>query len=465
MIRPGPSPDIGAVRAAPVRSRCVFLSCLVPAVLLLSCLLALSFPALARAADRSGNASSDPSIASLPRLWVDRPLESVEVEGLRRTDAVVVRRELRVRAGDVLDWRQVASDRFRLLDTGLFAEVRTEVRRDSRLGRPVLTFRLEERPSLALLPLLQYDPEDGWSYGVHLGDRNFRGRAERLAVSGLWGEKRGAALAYAVPWVAKHRIGLGASVFLSDQKRSTERIRERKYGVAWSVSPARDYQKRTTLYGGEEQARTRPIDEADPLTPPREREDHRWLGVQLSLDTRDYRVQARRGLVLRASLTQHGGPLGGDADFVRYTADALISLPTPRETAFTLASRASISDGPVPTYLRQNLGGVNTLRGYPQGRFGGESRWIGWAEERLPLLDRRTFRALGRTLDFALDAALFVDVGAIWDGNALLRGDVRGRWGAGAGFRMIVPWVDLVRIDVGTNGERVEVYAVGGIRL
>ena len=399
------------------------------------------------------------------RLWVDRPLESIEVEGLERTDPRVVRRELRVRAGEEVDWDRVESDRLRLLDTGLFADVRTDVRRDSQSSRPVLIFRLEERPSVALLPLLQYDPEDGWSYGVYLGDRNFRGRAERLAVSGLWGDKRGAALGYAVPWLAKRRIGLGASLFISDQEKSTERIRERKYGVAWSISPARDYQRRVSFFSGQEQARTRPLDAEDPLAPPREREDHRWVGLQLSMDTRDYRVQARHGVVLRTSLTQHGGPLGGDADFVRYGMDALVTVPTPRETAFTLASRAQISDGPVPTYLRQNLGGVNTLRGYPQGQFGGESRWIGWAEERIPLLGRRTFRALGRNLDVALDLAFFADIGAIWDRNALLDGDVRGRWGAGGGLRMIVPWVDLARIDVGTDGEHVEIYAVGGIRL
>ena len=216
------------------------------------------------------------SDSSEARLWVDRPIEVIEVSGLGRTREFVIRRELRAESGSPVDWSAVESDRLRLLDTGLFADVRTEVRRDSAEGRPVLTYTLEERFAFALLPLLEYDPEEGWSYGVYFADRNFRGRAERLSARGAWGERRGAAVGYGVPWVAGRRIGLGVSLFISDSEKSTERIRQRKYGVAWSVSPARDYQRRATLFGGQEQARTRPIDELDPEAPPRESEDHRW---------------------------------------------------------------------------------------------------------------------------------------------------------------------------------------------
>lgn len=405
------------------------------------------------------------SDSSEARLWVDRPIEVIEVSGLGRTREFVIRRELRAESGSPVDWSAVESDRLRLLDTGLFADVRTEVRRDSAEGRPVLTYTLEERFAFALLPLLEYDPEEGWSYGVYFADRNFRGRAERLSARGAWGERRGAAVGYGVPWVAGRRIGLGVSLFISDSEKSTERIRQRKYGVAWSVSPARDYQRRATLFGGQEQARTRPIDELDPEAPPRESEDHRWLGLQLSLDTREYRVQARRGQVLRVATTQHGGFLGGDAEFVRYNLDGMLVLPTPGNTALSLASRAALSDGHVPTYLRQSLGGVNTLRGFSQGEFGGESRWIGWAELRVPVLSKRTYRAYGRTFDLAVDLTAFTDVGAIWDGGALLRGEARERWGGGGGVALIMPWVDIARIEVATNGDRVEFYAVSGLRL
>lgn len=404
-------------------------------------------------------------VRAVAQLWVDRPVGSIEVVGLRRTRPEVVLRELRVQVGAPLDWATARSDELRLLDTGLFADVRVEVRRDARMDRPALSIRVEERPAFALLPILEYDPEDGWSYGAYLADRNVRGRAERLSASAVWGDRRGAALGYARPWIFGRRLGLAASVFLSDQEKPTERIRERSSGVAWSVSPALDYTSRVSLFGGVEDTRTRPSAQDELHPPPREREDHRWLGLQHSRDTRDYRVRAREGTLLRANATLHGGVLGGDADFVRYGLDALVVLPTPLRGAATLASRASFSDGPVPTYLRQTLGGVNTLRGHPQGQYGGESRWFAWVEERVPLLDRRTVHALGRTLDYALDLAAFIDAGAIWDGDALRNGEVRALWGGGVGLRAVVPWVDLVRFDVATDGERVEVYAVGGLRL
>ncbi|MEZ4648777.1 MAG: BamA/TamA family outer membrane protein [Candidatus Eisenbacteria bacterium] len=413
------------------------------------------------------SAQTTPSLSdsSRVRLWVDRPLEAVEVVGLDRTRDFVVRRELRAESGSPVKWSEVESDRLRLLDTGLFADVRTEVRRDSAEGRPVLTYALEERFALALLPRLDYDPEEGWSYGLYFTDRNFRGRAERLSARGAWGQKRIAAVGYGIPWVAGRRLGLGLSLFISDSEKSREEIRQRKYGVAWSVSPARDYARRASLFGGQEQARTRPIDASDPEAPPRESEDHRWLGLQLSLDTREYRVQARGGQVVRVAATQHGGFLGGDAEFVRYNLDGLLVLPTPGNTSFAVASRASLSDGHVPTYLRQSLGGVNTLRGYEQSEFGGESRWIGWAELRVPVLAKRTFRAYGRIFDVAADLTAFTDVGSIWDGDALMRGEVEALWGGGVGLALFVPWVDIARIEVGTDGDRVQVYAVSGLRL
>ncbi len=404
---------------------------------------------------------TDPSVS----LWVDRPIAAIEVTGLVKTQSIVVRRELRIAVGDVVKWSRVEADRLRLLDLGLFAEVRTELRRDRELNRPVLTFEIAERPSWVFLPRVDYDPEDGFTYGLYYSERNFRGRRERISVSGRLGGRTGAGVSYGVPWIAGRRIGAGIGLFVSERDKKTERVRESRSGVSLSLSKSFGYERSTAIYGGVEEAKTDPLDPNEKNPPPREREDHRWTGVGFSHDDRDYRVRALRGRHLGLSVTQHGGPLGGDSDMVRYGINYLQVVGTGGGTALTLGTRALLSDGPVPTYLRQNLGGINTLRGYDQGEFGGESRWIAWVEERIPLLRKRTTRIWGKTLDFAVDFTVFGDMGSIWEGNELLEGHAKSRWGGGGGLRLIMPWVDVFRIEVATNGENVIAYAASGVRL
>ncbi len=151
----------------------------------------------------------------------------------------------------------------------------------------------------------------------------------------------------------------------------------------------------------------------------------------------------------------------------RYALDALLVFPTGGESAFTAGTRAAWSRGAVPRYLRMTLGGVNTLRGHAQGEYGGESRWLGWLEQRFPLLPKRTREVWkGRyTVDFTVDWAVFADAGSIWDGDALQDGQAVARFGGGAGLRIVAPLVRLIRLDVATDGRRVRVYATGGVRL
>lgn len=399
-----------------------------------------------------------------PDLWVDRPLLRVDMEGLRATRRHVLERELRFAPGERVDWQKVEADRVRLLDLGLFAEVTVAPRHDASSGRPVLIYHVEERPHVLALPIVEHDPEEGWSYGFTASHQNARGRAERAGVSAVLGDRRAVSIGYFVPWIFGRRLGVGGSAFYRNVDKRTERIEDRRHGFSLVVEPAANYETRSLLFGGAEEVRTEPLDASDPLAPLPEREDHRWFGAQISLDTREYRVRARQGIVTRGGVTRHGGPLGGDTDLWRWNGDLLATVPTGGQSAFTAATRVLWTEGKVPRYLRVNLGGIDTLRGYAQGEFGGESRWIGWLEERLPVLPKRSFGFFrGRRLDLTVDAVLFVDAGTVWEGSQLRESEAK--LGGGAGLRFLVPFVQALRVDVATDGEVVRVYAAGGARL
>lgn len=416
------------------------------------------------AADASGSPppADDPST-----LWVDRPLARVEIVGLRKTRPHVVRREITQGAGDTLRWKRVERDRRRLLDLGLFADISVSAHRDSTLGRPVLTYRLSERPTFLALPILEYDPEDRFSYGAYVFEQNFRGRGEHVGLSGRLGGRKGVAVGYAVPWILGHRIGAGFQLFSTEGKKRTEGIYETSRGFGLQISPSASYATRLGVSAGVEDTRTRPLHPDDPDHPPRERDEHRWLGVGVSADTRDYRFEPTGGFVLAAGATQNGGPIGGTTDFRRYHLDALRVFGTGGRSALTVGTRMLWSDGPVPRFLRINLGGINTLRGHPQGELGGESRWIGWIEQRVPVLAKHTFSVLGGRyrVDYTVDAAAFFDAGTIWEKDELLEGKARARWGGGVGLRLIVPLAQIVRFDAATDGKEIRFYGAAGMRL
>ncbi len=402
-------------------------------------------------------------------------LKAIEIEGLRRTRREVVEREISVRPGEIVDSLRLKRDRLTLLDLDIFAEVVFTLSEDDTTGQLILTVAVSERPTILAYPIVNYDPDDGVTYGAYVAGMNLRGLNQRAGISAEDGGRRGASAWFSTPWTAGRRVATAVSAYTLRRRLKTESLIETREGVAASLEPLRRRETGLPVSIGWERVRTREekgtgLEGADglPALPGIEQEeDHRWAGVGYAHDTRDYRVRPLRGGRVGAGMTQHGGLLGGDTSMQRYTLDALWVVPTGRESAVTAGMRAAWSRGTVPRYLRMTLGGANTLRGHAQGEYGGASRWVGWLEHRSPLLPKMTREVWrGRyTVDITVDWTAFVDVGSIWDGDALQDGNAVARFGGGAGLRIVAPLVRVIRLDVATDGRRVRAYALSGVRL
>ena len=93
------------------------------------------------------------------------------------------------------------------------------------------------------------------------------------------------------------------------------------------------------------------------------------------------------------------------------------------------------------------LGGSNSIRGYDVGAKVGKNQFINTVEYRWNFVQPRPFSLFGLTASFGLQLALFADFGSAWNtGKEFRRNFI---WGGGTGLRLIVPYVGLVRLDLG----------------
>ena len=133
----------------------------------------------------------------------------------------------------------------------------------------------------------------------------------------------------------------------------------------------------------------------------------------MNLDARRYQpIVDRQTLVLSSLLTLQTGTLGED----------------------------------VPIYGDYSLGGENTIRGWPFGSRRGKNQFINTVEYRYVLVPTRNLRVFGINLYGGVAAAIFGDLGAVWSEPDELADRFIG--GGGIGLRLVVPFVNLVRLDL-----------------
>ena len=112
---------------------------------------------------------------------------------------------------------------------------------------------------------------------------------------------------------------------------------------------------------------------------------------------------------------------------------------------------ASIQTGEVgvhlPEYLQFALGGANTVRGWALASQTGRNQFIGTTEYTYVVRDVTPFTVFGFNAYAGLQLVAFADVGLAWT-DSTDRKWASALDGYGGGVRLLVPFVDLIRIDV-----------------
>ncbi len=182
-------------------------------------------------------------------------------------------------------------------------------------------------------------------------------------------------------------------------------------------------------------------------------------GAFLTLDTLDSSTNPRAGTWAEVEVAR----LFGDANSWTFILDGRRFQRLSERHGLGLFSLATFQTGEVgaglPTYLQFALGGGNSVRGWSLGSRQGRNQFIGSLEYTYVAQPVRAFSVAGLNLYAGLQVVGFADLGVAADGD----GDREGESaidGYGVGVRFLVPFVDVIRMDVawGEPGRGASVY-------
>ncbi len=399
----------------------------------------------------------DPATARVVVRVTARPgpvvrLGDVRVDGLDRTQPGFVRGLIPVERGDVIAGPRLERGVNHLFRTGLFGNVRTDLKRT---GPDTADLEIQVKE----LPARSVEVEAGWgSYELARGavryrDDNLLGinRILEVEASGSL-RSRGLEVNVIDPWIlgSKTRVSVGAA-WLFREEPTFDRTTLR-----FEAAMRRDLGGRWRLRAGYELELERASNVRGELAPEDRAGFVRTAGISADLryDGRDDPFLPRRGTLLNGRVFWSTPALGADLEYLELDATAVTYLELDADTVLAVG-------GSLRT--RKPLDGAETLPVQQRYFLGGESSVRSFEEQALSPLDT-TGTATGgltaleahielrRRLIKDLHGALFYDVGLV--GRRAMSLDAELGHAVGVGLRYHLP-IGPIRIDVAYGpGER-----------
>lgn len=434
-------------------------------------------------------------------------IEDIVIEGLTRTKEWVVRREMAIEPGTLFQQGQVTTGIRRIYALGLFENVEMELRpgRENPLRDVILVIKLEEARTGRAAFAMGWSSLDNLVVMLSVEERNLRGRGERASANLELGGRESYQLSFFQPYFDARGTTMELNLYDAERRRqfvgaaaittSDSEFNERRTGGDLTmISPISDRRRLSmtlrsvevsssffqgsrflspTQAGGLNTAEavtgsdapaipdfgnpdltpdwpepgdmTTPIEVRAPLHP-----GGRVNSVTLGLieDTRDVRVNPRRGTMTSFSYEQAGALLGGGTQFGKLSVEHR-RYHSVGDDVVALRLMGGTSLGSPPLFESFSVGGANTLRGYDLDRWRGESLLLANVEYRRPITD-------------SLTAVGFVDVGNAYGGQfeTVVPGfsipaedqSFTPHIGVGAGIRVVTP-IGPIRLDMGFGEE------------
>lgn len=370
-------------------------------------------------------------------------LGRIEVRGNTKTRDRVVRRDVRLAEGDLYNGTAIQKSRRRLENLGFFEKVNLTTHRRPGTSLLDVDVEVEEKATGAFTVGAGYSSVDRIVGMASVSQRNFLGMGYQLAFQANFGTTRETySITFNNPRVFDSDVYAGIDLYKS--RREYNDYTKDALGGALKLGTAlTDEWRIRGIYRLEEADVKNVSPNASRLL--REQEGTTVTSsvtTLLNYDSRDNPWEPRRGVNAEGSVEWAGGPLQGDASFLKYGLDASRYVPLWLRHVLTLHGRIGyvhpLEGRTVPVYERYTLGGINSLRGLKSRSvgpvdaesgdvIGGDKELLLNVEYLFPLIEEAKLRGV-----------VFFDAGNAWEeGETYLETPMRRT--AGAGVRWFSP--------------------------
>ncbi len=390
-------------------------------------------------------------------------IREIRLVGLKRTKEFVVLRELGSKVGEPFTEENARKDPDRLDRLGIFGSITLNPIVDEN-DEVILELDLKEIfPYLPRLSL-EVSDADGVSVGGGFTALNLLGRAIRLDASVRGGGATTVEFVSEAPWVWGDSYGYHIEIFGRERFNNVWNFDEDSFELNLRLGKrVKEHFRAGLLFS----YISLTSDQPDITIEPDNSDRVPSLGFFVGLNTLDSWFDPRRGWQGVIQVSKSGGPLGGITDFSSYLIDVRRYQPIVDRHQIVIFSlttyRTGRADETFPQWLAYEIGGANTVRGWSFASQVGKSQFINTAEYRYSIMEPRFFPLFGLNINLGVLAAAFVDSGITWTkGEEFKRSNFL--TGYGAGVRFLVPFVDMIRLDVGWGEENGGAVFTVGVR-
>lgn len=364
-------------------------------------------------------------------------VEDFKVKGNVKTKDYVITREMKLKKGKPFNAKDARRSMQRIYNLGYFEDVNVKLNPGKEPNSVEVEISVVEMNTGTFGIGAGYSNADGFVGMISIGDKNFRGTGDKVNIRWEFGgeDNKNYDFSYTKPWIddkettatinlyditneyADYNIN-GDEIARYDKKRRGQELTFSRKTDNEFVSNYVTLKNREDIYKGMADGYEQDTDQyyEDVFNGSGYYED--WMpsnyherrkenfGTTRSItlgrifDSRDNIYDPHEGKRIGYSVEYAG--LGGDFDFTKFTADYRYYYRGGGESVWALNLGAGYAEGDMPLSQRFSMGGSDTLRGYEDDQFRGNSMLKATLEYRFPIIKK-------------VQGVLFTDNGYAWD--------------------------------------------------
>ena len=404
-------------------------------------------------------------------------ISRIELDGLKKTDEGIVRKNITSKPGDPFNERKIQRDLNRIFDTGFFEDVTYKVADDPEApGSLIVTVSLKEKRTGQISFGAGFDSRSKISGFAGLSDINFRGTGKNVSAQVELGSQRSFDLGFGDRFVGSKN----ASYFINAYSRRTFRdpqtvekvlgggggggddddetfnYQEERTGIRVNFTQPIDYERVQSYLVGyrNESVKLSLINNNDGIPddlPVNSSGRISAFSVGFLRDARDIRIDASTGERILFTVEQ-AVPFLGDTSFTKLDLNLSKYIPLigaekrGERPKLVLAGRVVVGQalGQLPAFEQYFVGGSQTVRGYDADRQFGDNQVYGNLELRYRFQRKLQFVA-------------FADGGSAYGGRFSSSDSFSALFGVGVGVRLQTP-IGPVSLDIARGSDGMKTH-------